>query len=195
MIEKRGLTEENWDDVVSGTVNEPPKLADYFDDYLDAHVDALGPRWAAVFLLFMEAREKDPEEALYWYQALTLYPPCACVESLIGDVCRGWTGDLYAAKRHYARAVELAPHLSLFHYNLGLAYFYLGIFDKALAAFERGSAGNPEQDGEAVARCCANLGMLTGHYKGDRKAGKRHLKQSLKLLPGYTLARQMLRQL
>ena len=189
------MTAENWDEVVSAKVLQPPKLVDYFDDYLEAHYDALGPHWAALFLLFQEAVEKDPEESLRRYQALSAYPPCAYVESTIGEVCRTWNGDLYAAKRHFTRAVEGAPQLALFHYELGRVYYLLGLFDKALEEFDRGSEGNEEQDGDVVPQCLAYQGLLTGHYKGDRKAGKRLLKQALKLHPRDPWTRQILRQL
>lgn len=194
-LSRWGLTEENWDEVVSDQLHEPPKWVDYLEDYLDAHSEGLGPRWAALFLLFLEATERDDEAARQLYQELAAYPPCAYVESRIGEMYWQGRGDLYAARRHYTRAVQLSPHLAVCHYVLGQIYFLLGLFDKALAEFERGKEAPLEQDPEAVARSQAFLGLLTGLYKGDRKAGKRLIKQALKLRRGDAQVRQMLRQL
>jgi tetratricopeptide (TPR) repeat protein len=190
-----GLTEENWDEVVSQEIHEPSKWGDYLEDYLDAHAEALGPRWAGLFLLFLEATEREVEAAQRLYQELASYPPCAYIESRLGEKYWQGRGELYAARRHYMKAVQLSPHLAIGHYVLGQIYFLLGLFDKALAEFEQAKEAPLEQDPEAVVRSQAFLGLLTALYKGDRKAGKRLIKQALKLRRGDAQVRQLLRQL
>lgn len=194
-IERWGLTQENWDEVVSREIHEPPKWMDYLNDYFDAHVADLDVRWAALLLLFLEAIPEEPQKALRLYQELASYPPCAYIESRIGDLHRSQSGGLYAARRHYMKAVQLAPHLAACHDALGHIFFLLGLFDKALAEFERGQEAPWEQDPEAVSRSQAFAGMLTGLYKGDRKAGKRLIKQALKRRRGDALIQQMQRQM
>jgi len=79
--------------------------------------------------LYSQAVSAEPNSPLAWYN--------------YGDV-------LLALKRyqeavpHLRRAVQLAPRIALFHYDLGLALFYLGLHEEASKEFAVVVADDPQ---------------------------------------------------
>jgi len=84
------------------------------------------------------------QEAKIWSEQLLRRLP-KNVEALIvrGNVAY-WCGDLNAAEQFFNDALKLAPENSGAHFNLGSTYNLLGQYEKALAAYRRAIAINPE---------------------------------------------------
>jgi TolB-like protein/Flp pilus assembly protein TadD len=72
-----------------------------------------------------------------------------------------WAGQFDRAMEQWRKVVELDPNFPLAHYNLGLGYTQKGMYEEAIAAYERAIA---------LARSSGYLALL-GHAYG--KAGQR----------------------
>ena len=108
-----------------------------------------------------------------------IFPRFAGLLLLLGE-CAERNGDLEAAARDFAMAVELAPEQPVAHNRLGAALIELRRFEEALPHLEAAAAA-----GLALAH--TNLGICHFH-RGDAQRALQHFANAAQQLPNDALA-------
>lgn len=103
----------------------------------------------------------------------------------------GYLNDYYVleyekAIKKFKRIVELDPHNYRAHYNLGIAYFNLELFEEALNACETAIAIKPDYK-----HCHYNIGLIYEKKENLEKAIEAYQK-ALKIDPEFIYAKQAL---
>jgi len=103
----------------------------------------------------------------------------------------GYLNDYYVleyekAIKKFKRIVELDPHNYRAHYNLGIAYFNLELFEEALNACETAIAIKPDYK-----HCHYNIGLIYEEKENLEKAIEAYQK-ALKIDPDFIYAKQAL---
>lgn len=103
----------------------------------------------------------------------------------------GYLNDYYVleyekAIKNFKRIIELDPHNYRAHYNLGIAYFNLELFEEALNACEIAIAIKPDYK-----HCHYNIGLIYEERENLEKAIEAHQK-ALKIDPDFVYAKQAL---
>jgi len=190
------LTNENYLEVILNELKQPPSLLDYFKNYVKTHEKVIDPEWGRVMLSFIRAhKEKNPPDIEKYYKSLKKYPINSFAETIIGQLHLTYHGNLFKAMEKYKNAVELRPDDANCHYNLGYAYFLLGIFDKSAEHYKKAvinykNANYPEQ---VKARSLYNIAVYKINIEEDYTGAKKLLKQALRVMPDYPEARHALR--
>ena len=103
----------------------------------------------------------------------------------------GYLNDYYVleyekAIKNFKRIIEIEPHNYRAHYNLGIAYFNLELFEEALNACEIAIAIKPDYK-----HCHYNIGLIYEERENLEKAIEAHQK-ALKIDPDFVYAKQAL---
>ena len=103
----------------------------------------------------------------------------------------GYLNDYYVleyekAIKYFKRIIEIDPHNYRAHYNLGIAYFNLELFEEALNACEIAIAIKPDYK-----HCHYNIGLIYEERENLEKAIEAHQK-ALKIDPEFVYAKQAL---
>jgi len=103
----------------------------------------------------------------------------------------GYLNDYYVleyekAIKNFKRIIEIDPHNYRAHYNLGIAYFNLELFEEALNAYEIAIAIKPDYK-----HCHYNIGLIYEERGNLEKALEAHQK-ALKIDPNFVYAKQAL---
>ena len=103
----------------------------------------------------------------------------------------GYLNDYYVleyekAIKNFKRIIEIDPHNYRAHYNLGIAYFNLELFEEALNACEIAIAIKPDYK-----HCHYNIGLIYEERENLEKAIEAHQK-ALKIDPDFVYAKQAL---
>lgn len=189
---EEGVTADNWQEKVRAAFIKPRALSEYMARYVAGHAEKLGSAWAALLLCFHEHEEK---KRVALYEALAAYPPCAYLEGAMGDLYFQEWGQIHRGRRHYLKAVALAPTLASIHYQLGLIYHCLGVFDRSVEEFKLAMTFAGEDQREAAARACFNVAAYLINHRRDIAGGERMIREALELMPDYPEAQATLRML
>lgn len=103
----------------------------------------------------------------------------------------GYLNDYYVleyekAIKNFKRIIEIDPHNYRAHYNLGIAYFNLELFEEALNACKIAIAIKPDYK-----HCHYNIGLIYEERENLEKAVEAHQK-ALKIDPDFVYAKQAL---
>jgi serine/threonine-protein kinase len=124
-------------------------------------------------------REKNPGEAVRYYQAaLAVRPGAAVVHNNLGLVMAA-QDRVEEAISHYQKAFEIDPDFGLPHYHLGLSLRPLGRVDEAIDHFLRAVQIDPE-----FGLAHYNLGLAL-RTKGEVDEAIDHHLQALRIEPGW----------
>lgn len=192
------LTEENYKDIIQEELESPPSLLDYFNDYMEKNKATLTLEWGCLMFLFIKAdREKYAPDIEKYYKLLERYPPNSFVETAMADLQLRYYGNLFKAKEGFLTGLELKPDAAYCHYNLGLVYHLLGVFDKSFEHYEKAAinyqtANKPK---EVKARSLYNLAVFKINVEHDYEGAKRLLKEALAVMPKYPEAKRALKQI
>jgi tetratricopeptide (TPR) repeat protein len=127
------------------------------------------------------------EQAYDLHQALLLKEPGNCLAMYHLGYILGAMGDRTQETRQYERAVQCGMDKDdLLFFNLGMAYGEMDSMDKALAAFERAVALNPNN-----AENFFGLG-LTAQAAGQSQRAQTALVNAVKINPNHWEARILL---
>lgn len=192
------LTEENYKDIILKELESPPSLLDYFKDYMEKNKATLALEWGCLMFLFIKAdEEKHVQDIEKYYKLLEKYPPNSFVETAMADLQLRYYGNVFKARDGFLKGLELKPDDAYCHYNLGLVYHLLGVFDKSFEHYEKAainyqSANKPE---EVKARSLYNLAVFKINVEGDYEEAKRLLTEALTVMPQYPEAKRALKQM
>jgi len=192
------LTEQNYKDMILEELKSPPSLLDYFKDYMAGNEDIITLEWGCLFFLFMKAnQEKDVSRIERYYKLLKKYPLNWFTEVRVAKLELRYYGNLFKAKDRFYRALKLKPNDAYCHYNLGLVYYLLGVFEKSVehyknAVIHHKNAYNP---GELKARSLFDLAVYKINREHNYKGAKKLLKDALREMPDYPQAKDVLRQI
>jgi tetratricopeptide (TPR) repeat protein len=190
-------TSDNWQEVVLEWVVPEGRDRDEMRHYVTSYASQLGVPWARE-MLRMEVLfqvEDDLQAVEHFKRALSRYPPCPLLEIWIAGTMIRYAGDLWGARRILLHALDNLPDRARPHYEMGYLDYLLGDLRGALVHYDRAISLVTDDEAEVGARILYNRAVVRYQLDGDRKATMADLKQALKLYPGYTQARQVLRGL
>ena len=108
---------------------------------------------------------------------LGILPDHAASHNILGRIY-GYRDRAKESIREFRMATQLAPGVSDFHFNLGVALFKEKRFDEAAISFDKAVRLNEKS---VLAR--KNLGLILFHYLNRKEEGVSHLKKTLELDP------------
>ncbi len=137
---------------------------------------------------------EDFEEGIEILEDLfNIKPELGIKKSLINALFAygGYLNDYYVleyekAIKSFKRIIEIDPHNYRAHYNLGIAYFNLELFEEALNACEIAIAIKPDYK-----HCHYNIGLIYEERENLEKAIEAHQK-ALNIDPEFVYAKQAL---
>jgi len=154
--------------------------------FADAYAE-LGHAYAIRFFLFDPQRQWEERAFVAIEKAAALKPNLAEAHFLRGYLL--WTSSNHfpheRAAQEYRRALAINPNLDEAHHYLGLIYFHIGLFDKALDEIQKALAINPSN---TIARY--RLGPILHHQGHYEKALAALQSMPMEFSPS-TLGRQM----
>lgn len=192
------LTEQNYKNMILEELEYPLSLLDYFKDYMARNKDVITLNWGCLIFLFIKAdQEKDVSDIERYYRLLEKYPVNWFTEVVMAELELRYYGNLFKAKDRFYRALKLRPNDAHCHYNLGLVYHLLGVFDKSAEHYEKAVIHhkNANKPSEVKARSLFNLASYKINIEHDYKEAKKLLNDALREMPDYPQAKHALRQI
>lgn len=192
------LTEENYKDMILEELESPPSLLDYFRDYMEKNKATLTLEWGCLMFLFIKAdEEKYAPDIVKYYKLLETYPPNWFTEVGLAELQLRYYGNIFKARDGFLKCLELKPDDAHCHYNLGLVYHLLGVFDKSFEYYKKAvinyqTANKPK---EIKARSLYNLAVFKINVEQDYEEAKRFLTEALAVMPRYPEAKRALKQM
>lgn len=191
------LTGETWRTVVEREVQAQGPWRPRFQSYVATHEDALGPRWAALFLSFWRCPLSHEDHVATLHEALQAFPRCGLVESLMGERLLLHYGRILRARKQLTLAATLEPDMASPHYHLAQAHHLLGMPEPARTEFLAATrcAGDSFYEREIAARSLHNVAAIVVNSGGDHDEAAGLLRRALEQMPDYPEACETLRVL
>ena len=188
------LNEGNYQTRILEALESPPPLLDYFREYMKG--DQITLEWGCLILLFIKANaERDVSDMERYYRFLKNYPANYLTEFTMADLELKYYGNLFKARDKLFKALELKPNDANCYYSLGLIYNLLGTFCKSIEHYENAVLHSQSSNtpAELKARSLYNIAAMKINLGQNFRDAERLLKEALKEMPDYDLARQALR--
>lgn len=185
---------DNWQEIALDcfTPDEPERgeLA----RYIAANEDRLGAFWTReiVRLEVFFQTEEYLQIVAHYDRALSRYPRCALVEMRVADQVFRHAADFWCARRMYRYAIDTLPDHPKPYYELGFMSYLLGDYGGALDCYNQAVERLSDDDVEIGARVFCNRGIVRYFLDGDKAAAIADVKEALKRMPDYPLARDAL---